>query len=104
MELKRWERTVQEVTARDLAAFLEHHYPDMEWGGEESVAGLFDHPSSDTIHLARAQPGLNPSDTEIVRQWLNGTLIETRAYADDVFSYLAAAKKIRPGTYLITFD
>lgn len=105
MQLIGHEAKIRKVTSKDLAAYLGYHFPDMEMNGLDAVHDLFGYPSSDTVHLVRAQEGLNESDRAIVRGWLGvGTPIGSRTYADDVMSYLAADGAIPYGEYLITFN
>lgn len=98
------EKKVFEVRAQDLEVFFTDHYPDAAVNGEVTY-GLFQYPASDTVHLVRAQAGLGDYDSKAAALWLSGERGGNAAtYPDDLFSYLAAERKIPFGNYLVCFE
>jgi hypothetical protein len=95
---------VHEVRAQDLDVFFLDNYPDANASGDASYE-LFQFPSSDTVHLVRAQEGLGEYDTKAAAAWLSGERGgDASSYPDGVFSYLAAEGKIPFGNYLVCFE
>jgi hypothetical protein len=95
---------VHEVRAQDLDVFFLDNYPDANASGDASYE-LFQFPSSDTVHLVRAQEALGEYDTKAAAAWLSGERGgDASSYPDGVFSYLAAEGKIPFGNYLVCFE
>jgi hypothetical protein len=98
------EEKINKVRAQDLEVFFTDHYPDAAVL-DEAVHDLFRYPTSDTVHLVRAQEGLGEYDSNAAAQWLTGERGgDAATYPDDLFSYLAAKGKIPFGEYLVIFE